>query len=692
MHYEHDVNVMPPETDKARVSCAREPVLQSRQSTAQRAPGYRPDIDGLRALAVIAVVLFHDGVPGLDGGYVGVDVFFVISGYLITQLLEVARGESVRHTLVPFYLRRIRRILPALFATCLATAIAGVVLYVPDALVNLGKYLAAMPVLLSNVAAWTEGGGYFDPPTRQLALSHLWSIAVEEQFYLVYPLLLLTITRYLPAYRRATLIVLGAFSLALCIWASHYKPAANYYAAPTRAWELLLGAALALSGTPRIGHRIANECLALASLVGLVLVVHLYKQWTLYPGTAAILPCMATAVLITTGASLRPALINRVLSWQPLVFVGLISYSLYLWHQPLFVFVNYYRVAPLTPVSTAVLLATTVLVAIASWRFIERPVRARVLLKTPRALLLAAGVSSAGILVAGLVLWNSDGFPQRFSPEARALIVPMSGTPDLVRCMELPLEEVRAGNVCDYGTGDSSIPKVLVWGDSHAMALMPALKELAKTHHLHLYFVGKYGCAPLLAGADPTMVGSLASGKPVTLEPHQAIFSYKCATFNAAVTAAIRRLDPQLIILDAAWGPAEVPPGVRDIAPGIEQTLSRAGDGTRPVCVVFGVPILKFAVSHALLMAQRRNIPDDFLKLNRTEALAQYREMERSLRALVGRGALRVADPKDALCPGDSCLYKVNGHALYFDESHLSAYGAMYVAQTLEPCFEAGRH
>ena len=346
MHYEHDVNVMPPETDKARVPCAREPVLQSRQSTAQRAPGYRPDIDGLRALAVIAVVLFHDGVPGLDGGYVGVDVFFVISGYLITQLLEVARGESVRHTLVPFYLRRIRRILPALFATCLATAIAGAVLYVPDALVNLGKYLAAMPVLLSNVAAWTEGGGYFDPPTRQLALSHLWSIAVEEQFYLVYPLLLLTITRYLPAYRRATLIVLSAFSLALCIWASHYKPAANYYAAPTRAWELLLGAALALSGTPRIGHRIANECLALASLVGLVLVVHLYKQWTLYPGTAAILPCMATAVLITTGASLRPALINRVLSWQPLVFVGLISYSLYLWHQPLLVLVSYYHIEP----------------------------------------------------------------------------------------------------------------------------------------------------------------------------------------------------------------------------------------------------------------------------------------------------------------------------------------------------------
>jgi hypothetical protein len=221
------------------------------------------------------------------------------------------------------------------------------------------------------------------------------------------------------------------------------------------------------------------------------------------------------------------------------------------------------------------------------------------------------------------------------------------------------------------------MPNVLVWGDSHAMALMPGLKELAKTHHLHLYFVGKYWCAPLLAPADPTTVGTSAG-----------TFSYQCAMFNAAVIEAIKRLDPQFIILDAYWVPAGTPPGGRDIAAGIEHTLGQAAHRARQVCVVFGVPILKYQVSHALLMAQRRSIPDDFLKLSRTEALAPYRDMESDLRTLEARGALRVADPKDALCPDDSCLYKVNGHSLYFDESHLSAYGAVYVAHALEPCFD----
>jgi peptidoglycan/LPS O-acetylase OafA/YrhL len=675
MHYDHEVNVAPPEAEEAGAARAGRPVPQSRESIAQRSPAYRPDIDGRRALAVIAVVLFHHEVPGFGGGYVGVDVFFVISGYLITQLLQVAREESARHSLVAFYLRRIRRILPALFATCLVTAAAGVVLFAPDELVNLGKFLAATPLLLSNVAAWIEGGGYFAPPSRELPLGHLWSIAVEEQFYLLYPLLLLTITRYLLPYRRATLIVLGGFSLALCIWASHYKPAANFYAAPTRAWELLLGATLALGGPPRIAHRIVNECLALASLMSVALVVHLYTTATLYPGTAAILPCMATAALITTGLSPRPALANRVLSWRPLVFVGLISYSLYLWHQPLRVFVSYYRVTPLTPVGTAVLLAATMLVAIASWRFIERPVRARVLLKTPRALLLAAGVSSAGIMVAGLALWNSDGFPQRFSPEAQALIAPMVGTLDPIGCMEVPLAAVKAGNMCHEGTADSSTPRVLVWGDSHALALMPAFNELARAHHMHAYFVGKYDCPPLLAPPETT------SGPDTG-----------CTTFNAAVIEAVTRLDPRLIILDAAWANAAgVLPGVRDIASGIRQTLGRVGNRTHSVCVVFGVPVLKYPVSHALLMAHRRNIPDDFLRLSRADALAQYRDMESNVRALAGHSTLRLADPKDALCPGDSCLYKVNGRALYLDESHLSPYGARYVAHTLEPCFALGR-
>lgn len=638
------------------------------------APAYRPDIDGLRALAVIAVILFHSGVPGFEGGYVGVDIFFVISGYLITQLLEVSREESAGRTLSAFYLRRMRRILPALLATCLVTLIVAVALFTPDELVNVGKYLAATPVLLSNVATWSERSGYFAPNIRELPLTHLWSISVEEQFYLLYPLLLIAITRYRLSYRRLTLGVLAAVSLALCVWASHDKPWANYFFAPPRAWELLLGGTLAIGGTPRIGHRIATEGLAVAGLLGIVIVVYLYTAETPYPGTAAMLPCLATAALLATGSSPRPALVNRMLSWPPLVFIGLISYSLYLWHQPLLAFVNYYRIVPLTPGATTVPLAATLLVAAASWRFLERPVRTRMLMKSTRALLVSVGVGSAGILLAGLMLWNSDGFPHRFPPEARGLIVSMYGTPDRVRCVEeVPLEQVRAGRVCNYGPGGSS-RKVLVWGDSHAMALMPAVKALAKERGMHTYFVAKYNCLPLFTPPSATRLDAATD-------------RYGCATFNAAVIEAIARVEPELIILDGAWAATEPPPHVHDIAVGIEQAVNRVGDHPHSICVVLAVPMLKYAVSHALLVARRRHIPDDFLRLSRADALAQHWEMEHDLRAIAQRRGLKVVDPKDALCPADSCLYKADGQSLYFDDSHLSVYGALYAARTLEPCF-----
>jgi hypothetical protein len=299
-------------------------------------------------------------------------------------------------------------------------------------------------------------------------------------------------------------------------------------------------------------------------------------------------------------------------------------------------------------------------------------------MKSTRSLLVGTGVGSAGILLVGLVLWSSDGFPHRFPPEARGLIVSMYGTPDLVRCVEeMPLEQVRGGKVCNYGPGGNS-RKVLVWGDSHALALMPAVKALAKTHGVHAYFAAKYGCLPVFAPPSPT-------------RPDAATHGDRCATFNAAVVEAIARLEPEIIILDAAWEALEPPPHGPDIAAGIEQTVSRVGDHSRSICVVFAVPTLKYPVSHALLVARRRHIPDDFLRLSRADALFQHRDMERDVRAIAQRSGLKVVDPKDALCPANSCLYKADDRSLYFDASHLSVHGALYVARTLEPCFAVDR-
>ena len=228
---------------------------------------YRPDIDGLRALAVLAVIFYHADVPGFGGGYVGVDVFFVISGYLITQFLRSTSARGARQMLGNFYARRVRRIVPALLVTCAAVALLGWLLLMPAELVMLGKPLAAAPVFLSNLAAWSEGGGYFQLSYFASPLRHLWSIAVEEQFYLGYPLLLLAIDRYLPRRQVRVIAVLALLSLLLCIWASHHRPGVNYYALPTRAWELLLGALLALTAVaPR--SRAVREIAAATGLVG----------------------------------------------------------------------------------------------------------------------------------------------------------------------------------------------------------------------------------------------------------------------------------------------------------------------------------------------------------------------------------------------------------------------------------------
>lgn len=648
-------------------------------------PPYRADIDGLRALAVIAVLLFHAEIPGFKGGYVGVDVFFVISGYLITQLLISSPARSGGEMLGTFYVRRARRILPALLLTCALTACAAFVLLVPAELVFLGKQLAAAPMFLSNLAVWSDHVGYFDQGTAYPGeLRHLWSVAVEEQFYLLYPLLLLIITHYLPRRGAVTLALLAVLSLLMCVWASYYHASANYFALPTRAWELLMGAVLALTAAVRFRARLANELLAAVSLLLLILTIYAYDPDRIsYPGTYTLLPCLATAALISTGRR-EGTFVNRLLAWRPLVFVGLISYSLYLLHRPLLAFVSYYSIRPLAaPVRLCVLLATVVL-ALLSWRFIEQPVRTRKLLKSTRSLVIAATTASALVLAAGLLLWRSSGFPGRFTPSERNLIALAPNEGPIKPCLSPTPEQVRTASVCEFGDRGGSGGRALLWGDSHALALLPAYDEIAAARHIQLYFVMQPGCWPLL--------GTVNSARE---DPQERA---ECAAFNSNVVQGISRLDPATIILAGRWNDAQFMPAAGPRSPanisafssGMQQTLAAIGAGSRrTVCLLLDVPSLKYPGSHTLLMAQRRNLSDELLRLTRAQAIAPVRNMEQNARALAQAGELRVVDPKDLLCPGEECLYKDQGHSLYFDDDHLSSYGARYVASALSSCFGA---
>jgi len=361
-------------------------------------PYYRPDIDGLRALSAVAVVLFHAHVAGFGGGFVGVDVFFVISGYLITQVLIASSDQPLRRRLISFYLRRCRRVLPALLLCLIAvTACATLVLNRPD-LAIYGRYLSFTSVLLTNVAAWSDPGGSWP------ALIHLWTIAVEEQFYLVYPVLLLAAWRQ-PSHPPVLLLgLIAAASLAYSAWVSYTAPLAGFYSTPTRIWELLIGAVLALTAW-KIQNRIAAELLAASSLLVIAAAVCVYWPTMRYPGVNALPVCLAAAGLLATGRD-HVTWTMRLLSIRPLVFTGLISYSLYLWHAAILSLFRSWHGGPPTGSQTAVLIGVIWVLAVVSWRAVEKPVRSGSLLRSNRAFLGLAATLNLALGVTGLLLWK----------------------------------------------------------------------------------------------------------------------------------------------------------------------------------------------------------------------------------------------------------------------------------------------
>ena len=650
-------------------------------NSVQAAPPYRADIDGLRAIAVAAVVLFHAEVPGFGGGYVGVDVFFVISGYLITQLLAGSAAPTLRLRLRDFYIRRVRRIFPALCVTSLTVALAGVAILLPWDLARFGYYLAGTSLLATNVAEWKLGIGYFQSNMAHVPIAHFWSIAIEEQFYLVYPITFWLIRKYLPRYRTSALIALAVSSLAVCVWGSYHAPAANYLLAPSRAWALLLGGALATVAPRPATSRFLNELFAMAALVTLGLACLFYAPSTRYPGVYALAPCVASAVLIHTGREQR-TVAGKLLSWRPLVFTGLISYSLYLWHFPVLMLYGYYHIRDIGAFALVVLIGCIYVIAVASWKWIELPIRTRAFLASNRSLLIAALMVNALMLSVGVALWKSNGLPRRFPPEVTAREGDWARDDFLSECVNLPLDQVSSGALCSFGPRDNNAPRAVVWGDSHAMVLLAVYRRLAISHHLRLYFAVHSSCRPLVG------ITSRAENEGLLIG---------CAAFNAAVAQGIRRLDPRLLILSGHWIDADadlIPepngdlgPGESNFSRGLRETLRQTGSIGRSVCVVLDVPTLKYNLPNAVGVARKRGIAEDFLKLSRTQAREQYRGPERDIRALEQRGMLRSVDPKDLLCPGDSCIYESAGNLLYRDADHLSSAGAEFVSSAIEGCF-----
>ena len=642
---------------------------------------YRPEIDGLRALAILPVVLFHYGLGPFHGGFVGVDVFFVISGYLITALVH-GEMEDGRFAIANFYERRVRRIFPALFAMLAVVSVAAGVILFPYDLVRYAKSLLATAGFASNFEFWSEAG-YFDVAGASKPLLHLWSIAVEEQFYLLFPLVLLAFRR--TSWLRGAVTAIFAASFALGIWGVVHAPSATFYLLPARAWELMLGALLALGALRPVTNRFVAEALAASGILLIAVAVFAFNSEMPFPGPAALVPCAGAALVIyATNAS--ETWTGKALSLPPVVFIGLISYSLYLWHWPVFVLAHYLAFRNLTTLESTGLFALSFALAVASWRFVEKPFRARSFRVSRRTLLAGAVGAMAGTAACAMFAVSADGFPERLQPDVRAILAEESDhEPRIDRCFGLNAQDLRENKLCRIGSG-AAVPSYLLWGDSHADAIMPAVEDVASQRGRVGLFAGAASCPPLL-GVDRLDVPG-------------------CREFNdQALKIALRRNISE-VILEARWGKdaegssyGSEPHGRITFvdaestgapeannravfARGLERTVSALVRAGKKVVIVAAVPEVGWAVPPVLARLR-------FAKNYGTPSIAKSLYLQRQrfvmdelahLKAIYG---VTVVYPDRILCPGDTCKVALNGLPIYRDEHHLTVKGA----KQLEPLF-----
>lgn len=398
---------------------------------------YRPDIDGLRAVAVLSVMAFHVGLSKVPGGFVGVDVFFVISGYLISSIVFAEIAQS-RFSIVSFYERRIRRIFPALFATLAICGIVACIYLLPSELIAYGKSMLAATASFSNFYFWRHSG-YFDSPFSQ-PLLHTWSLAVEEQFYITFPLFLVLARKFFPERLKAAVVILFFASLLTSAVVVSRSPETAFYMLYTRAWELLLGTILSLRMLPRLHSAWLRNPATLSGMGMIAFSVLTYTKETLFPGLSALGPCVGSALIIWAGEG-GSSLVGSVLSWRPIVFIGLISYSLYLWHWPVIIlrhmgvlvgigaFTSHWPAALLSShrFDMFVMVAISFVLAVLSWWFVERPFRLGPLRLSGRPLFALAG--SVLFILMGGSAWTvwAGGFKGRF-PAAAVQVASAGGT------------------------------------------------------------------------------------------------------------------------------------------------------------------------------------------------------------------------------------------------------------------------
>lgn len=641
---------------------------------------YRPEIDGLRAIAILSVLLFHAGISPLKGGFLGVDIFFVISGYLITSIIHAELQEG-RFSFQRFYLRRARRLFPALFLICAVTTVAAFLLFTPDYLADYGLSLASTVFYLSNFHLWQAAADYFGNATEFWPLLHSWSLAIEEQYYIFWPLLLWAAVR--GGGRR--LALLFALVLGFTSFATYYLLAADnetlaaFYLLPARAWELMVGCALALGVIPAVRKKWLAQLLSLTGLIlicGTVLWFYLASPKELV-GMALV--CLGTALIIHASAT-QVNWVSKLLSYRLLVSIGLVSYSLYLWHWPVLALAHYYSIWTLKWYETIFAVQFSIVLAALSWQYIEQPFRQRRDgIFSDRGLVVLTVVASVSLAGIGIFAWSKGG---AFGPEGQLVNRFAATQPEvnpLRKSCNLKPRETAIPPVEGCLAGAPSPEKeyqVLVWGDSNADHYVPALAAVARANNLTLRQITMDGCQPVLfEGKNP--------------------YNGDCGNFNDAVRDIIDETDTlKLVILGGAWTNililADHPPeGSKkfmsaDLKASLLRTTAWLKSKGIKVLLLGQVPIFNHWKDMTICsnFAMRRR---DFSEcaISKAATIEKHAISNRILTEVAEKGGAYFFLPIDALCPTEQCLVYDDSGLFYRDSFHLNLHGSLKLVKPL---------
>ena len=663
-----------------------------------RVPVHRADIDGLRAIAVLSVMFHHYLVPGFRGGFVGVDVFFVISGFLIAAHIDrdVAAG---RFSLLAFYERRIRRILPALAVMyALFLVLAYKVYFPPD--LHLQTRLAAYVIpFLANHAFYKNAGDYSGEFASHIGLLHTWSLAVEEQFYLFFPLLMMAISRFIRGRYNAVLWPIAAASFLLCIVGTYIKPSAAFYLTPFRAWELLAGALLAVS---RISPPGDGRVRAGTAMLGLLLIAGadvMLSANTPYPGAWAVVPC-AGAMAILYASCDRTVPIGKVLDNPIMRRIGLWSYSLYLVHWPLLVLAEYYFFDPLSLSLRCILLASTVLLGALSWRYVEQPFRGPGALLSRPTMYGVAAVAGAILIAATFFLHRAED-PRSYGAREQSRFP--TYTADQTRCRNTSPERTPS---CKLGDNSAAVASVL-WGDSHALAILPAIDAAYERHHEAAMFAEQDGCPPLLKVYIRHFYTGNSNLFRRWIDAHDFGRSDSCERHTEAVLRWVESSNISRVILAGHWiayagdkhsrrltdpqspGNYAMLDNAAVFERGLERLLVRLERQHVRVFLLDDAPQSIISIPYALAATRRLQLDRD-LRISRSEYETQQHSAEAIFARLQMRYKFRMLKPQDLLCAGGMCSIERNDAPLYNDNEHLSPLGAMIAEPAIEAIWDTG--